>query len=83
MRVYRWYRELQAIDERIAKADPAEDLPALAKELARIEGEVSQLSVSLAHADRPYQLRLRIAFLRNKLQETEAGRRWSADGQER
>lgn len=75
-RVYRRYRELQAIDERIAKAGPAADLPGLASELARIEAEVSQLSVPLAYADRLYQLRLHIAFLRGKLQEAEAGRRW-------
>ncbi len=75
-RVYRWYRELQAIDERIAKAGPAADLPGLARELARIEDEVSQLHVPLAYADTLYQLRLHIAFLRGKLQEAEAGRRW-------
>ena len=75
-RVYRWYRELQAIDERIAKAGPAEDLPALARELARIEDEVSGLHVPLAYADALYELRLHIAFVRGKLQEAEAGRRW-------
>ncbi len=75
-RVYRWYRELQAIDERIAKAGPAEDLPALARELARIEDEVSGLHVPLAYADALYELRLHIAFVRDKLQQAEAGRRW-------
>ncbi len=75
-RIYRWYRQLQAVDGRIARAGPAEDLQALAKELARIEDEVARVSVPLAYADALYHLRLHIAFVREKLQEAEAGRRW-------
>jgi TRAP-type uncharacterized transport system substrate-binding protein len=75
-RIYRWYRQLQAVDERIGKAGPAQDLQALANELTRIEDEVARLSVPLAYADALYHLRLHIAFVREKLQEAEAGRRW-------
>ncbi len=75
-RIYRWYRELQTVDDRIRAAGPAYNLERLAGELTRIENEVRQVSVPLAYADALYDLRLHIAFVRETLHEAEAGRRW-------
>ena len=75
-RIYRWYRELQEVDDRIRAAGPAYNLERLGSELTRIEDEVRQVSVPLAYADALYDLRLHIAFVRETLHEAEAGRRW-------
>jgi TRAP transporter TAXI family solute receptor len=75
-RIYRWYRELQAVDDRIRAAGPAYNLERLADDLTRIEDEVMRVSVPLAYADALYDLRLHIAFVRDKLHEAKAGRRW-------
>jgi TRAP transporter TAXI family solute receptor len=73
-RIYRWYRELQEIDERIRAAGPADDLGRLETGLTRIEDEVRRVSVPLAYADALYDLRQHIAFVRETLRETEARR---------
>jgi TRAP transporter TAXI family solute receptor len=75
-RIYRWYRELQEIDERARAAGPADDLERLTSELDRIEDEVRRVSVPLAYADALYHLRMHIAFVRQTLHGSEArGRR--------
>jgi TRAP transporter TAXI family solute receptor len=74
-RIYRWYRELQTIDDHIGAAGPAYNLERLAGDLTRIEQEVTRVSVPLAYADALYDLRLHIAFVRDRLQQIQAGRR--------
>ena len=63
-RVYRWYKELLAIDP--AVGEPAE-LRLSLEELARIEDEVSKVNVPMSFADQLYQLRIHIELVREKL----------------
>ena len=63
-RVYRWYKELLAIDP--AVGEPAE-LRLSLDELARIEDEVSKVNVPMSFADQLYQLRIHIELVREKL----------------
>ncbi len=73
-KIYRWYRELQAVDDRLGKLGTLEQVGRSLAELDRIEAEVLQVSVPLAYADSLYHLRLHIDFVRAKLKRPEAGR---------
>ena len=66
-RIYRWYRELQAIDDALGEAAAADDAGRLRAELDRIEAEVKQVTVPLSYADALYHLRLHIDFVRRRL----------------
>ena len=67
-RIYRWYKELRAVDTATVLSLPAAEQSRLLGELARIEEEVKQVSVPLSHAEPLYHLRLHIELLRDKLQ---------------
>lgn len=73
-RIYRWYKELRAIDAATQVSIEAAEQARLAGELDRIEDEVKQVSVPLSYAEPLYHLRLHIDLLRDKLQEAAAGR---------
>lgn len=66
-RIYRWYREVLAIDrqtlEGTADADDALKL------LGEIEREVAQVNVPLSFAEELYDLRLHIELVRDKLRQ--------------
>jgi hypothetical protein len=66
-RVTRWYRELYAIDARLASAD-AGGAAALLAEIERVEAEVVRISVPLGFADQLYNLRGHIALVRARIQ---------------
>ncbi len=66
-RIYRWYRELLAIDPTV-HGDGAE--PRLRKgleDISRIEREVAHVEVPLSYADQLYALRVHIELVRDKL----------------
>jgi hypothetical protein len=63
-RVYRWYKELLAIDPVVGQ--PSE-LSVRMSELARIEDEVSKVNVPMSFADQLYQLRAHIELVRERL----------------
>ena len=66
-RIYRWYRDLRQVEQRIYGGADA-DVTAWAEgELDRIEGEVSQINVPLSYADQLFNLRLHIRFVRREL----------------
>jgi len=71
-RIYRWYRELQAVEARLRAAVPKRDLGELRAELDRIDDEVAQVSVPLAYADALYHLRQHIRLVRDKLDSDRA-----------
>jgi TRAP transporter TAXI family solute receptor len=73
-RIYRWYRELQEVDDSLESLGSLEQVGRNLAELDRIESEVMQLTVPLAYADSLYHLRLHIDFVRAKLKESQAGR---------
>lgn len=65
-RIYRWYREVLAIDQRLFRADA--DLAEARAKLAQIEYEVSHIEVPLSYAEELYDLRLHISLIQQKLE---------------
>jgi len=65
-RVFRWYRQLRHIEERLSSNDaPAGELLA---ELDRLEAKARDIAVPLSHTDELYELRSHIALVRARLQ---------------
>ncbi|HKI65440.1 MAG TPA: TAXI family TRAP transporter solute-binding subunit [Burkholderiales bacterium] len=65
-RVFRWYRQLHHIEERLSSNDaPAGELLA---ELDRLEAKARDIAVPLSHTDELYELRSHIALVRARLQ---------------
>lgn len=65
-RVYRWYAQLQAVDEQIGTAAEA-DRERLLGELEQIENEVRHVNVPLSFAHHLYHLRQHIDLVRLRL----------------
>ena len=65
-RIIRWYKELQAIEERI-DADATAQAGAHLRSLDRIEDEVRRLAVPASYVDRIYTLRHHIGLVRARL----------------
>jgi TRAP transporter TAXI family solute receptor len=66
-KIYRWYRELQALDTETPAKQSGEALELLLQRLDELEEEVRKVSVPLSYADELYSLRLHIGLVRNKL----------------
>jgi hypothetical protein len=64
-RVYRWYEELEKAEQQLASG--AGDIPALLKELDRIETEVRHVKVPLSFTDQLYHLREHIELVRREV----------------
>ncbi len=69
-RIYRWYRELQAVDDQAhgLELDPDQQ-QVLCKELDQIENEVNKVKAPLSYADQVYNLLLHIDLVRKKINE--------------
>src|SRR5438094_10043973 len=68
-RINRWYKDLQAIEEKIETREPGADFGPEVAELDRLEASVGRLSVPLAYANPLYTLRSHIALLRDELRQ--------------
>ncbi|MEN8761230.1 MAG: TAXI family TRAP transporter solute-binding subunit [Thiogranum sp.] len=66
-KIYRWYRELQAIDIDHPERESDEKLQGLRARLEAIEEEVRKVHVPLSYVDELYDLRLHIGLVRSKL----------------
>ena len=66
-KIYRWYRELQALDIDHSEREPDETLQDLRGRLEAIEEEVRKVRVPLSYVDELYNLRLHIGLVRSKL----------------
>jgi ABC-type nitrate/sulfonate/bicarbonate transport system substrate-binding protein len=64
-RVFRWYAQLRAIEERL-QADPAAQ-PELARELDQLDERAGRIHVPLSYADELYALRGNIDLVRRKI----------------
>jgi TRAP transporter TAXI family solute receptor len=64
-RVFRWYGQLRAIEER-AEEEP-QAVPELLRELAAMDRRVAQVAVPLSYADELYALRANIHLVRGRL----------------
>ncbi len=65
-RVFRWYAELRAIEQRVEAAP--EQMPDLLEELDAIDQKVGKVVIPLAYADELYALRSNIQMIRQRLQ---------------
>ncbi|NQZ54221.1 MAG: TAXI family TRAP transporter solute-binding subunit [Piscirickettsiaceae bacterium] len=70
-KIYRWYRELQAVDNVLFEQEvTVEQQQKLMKELERIESEVNKVKTPLSYADQVYNLLLHVDLVRNKISKT-------------
>ncbi|WP_428633299.1 TAXI family TRAP transporter solute-binding subunit [Sedimenticola sp.] len=65
-RIYRWYREVLAIDHQLFNTDA--DLEPLRSALDKIEYDVSHIDIPLSYAEELYDLRLHISLIQQKLE---------------
>ena len=77
-RVFRWYRELQAIDIGLFHNIQTPQAH-YAAELDRIEQEGAKVDIPLSFADELFDLRLHIELIRRRLQSTKDSSIESAD----
>ena len=66
-KIYRWYRELQALDTSSPASQSGATLELLLHKLDKLEEDVRKVSVPLSYADELYSLRLHIGLVRDKL----------------
>lgn len=66
-KIYRWYRELQALDTTSSASQSGAALELLLQKLDQLEEDVRKVSVPLSYADELYSLRLHIGLVRDKL----------------
>ncbi|MCK5356071.1 MAG: TAXI family TRAP transporter solute-binding subunit [Methyloprofundus sp.] len=72
-KIYRWYKELQEVDDAIHKQQlTLSELAQLSIELSQIENEVNKVKTPLSYADQVYNLLLHIDLVRKKLTAAEA-----------
>ena len=62
-RIFRWYRQLRALEEQIGARDAA----TVGRELDALERRVERIAVPLAYADELYALRSHIDMVRSRL----------------
>lgn len=67
-RIYRWYRELETIELGHLSEATGEDLRARIDKVARLDAEVTRVSVPLSYHDELYNLRLHINLVRQHLE---------------
>jgi len=68
-KIYRWYRELKALDLQQPEQLPVDTLRTAIQKLDTIEEEARKVSVPLSYSDELYNLRLHIDLVRRKLQK--------------
>lgn len=66
-RIYRWYRVLRRIDQKLQAGDAGADFSADVAGLDALEAELSEVKVPLSYMEEFYNLRLHVAFVRERL----------------
>ena len=66
-RIYRWYRDLLALDPSVHQHQDRRQLQQCLEKLASIELEISRIHVPLSYADQLYELRVHMELVRDKL----------------
>jgi hypothetical protein len=64
-RIYRWYREVLAIDRELSR--PGTNIEEINQQLTQLENDVIQVSVPLSYTEELYDLRLHIGLVKTKL----------------
>ncbi len=67
MRIYRWYRELLALERDMMKRAAPGEKEALLERIDHIETEVNKMKVPASFADQFYVLRGHIIFVHERL----------------
>lgn len=67
-RIYRWYKELEQVEIGLSICVDAKCLEPLAKDLNRIESEVTHIEVPLSYASQAYELRTHVELVRRRLE---------------
>lgn len=65
-KIYRWYRELKALDTEHPEQASTESLRTSLKQLEALEEEVRKVNVPLSYSDELYTLRLHIGLVRTR-----------------
>ncbi|MEM1446131.1 MAG: TAXI family TRAP transporter solute-binding subunit [Planctomycetota bacterium] len=82
-RIYRWYRELRVIDNDLARADlPDARLNADLDLLRELDDEVAETEVPLSYMEEFYNLRLHVAYMRQRVEQRLEGKRLGVDPEE-
>ncbi len=66
-KVYRWYKDVKAIDARLRETCSLEGLRALQTEVDQLEEAVSKVSTPLRYAGQQYDLRMHLNLVRERL----------------
>jgi TRAP transporter TAXI family solute receptor len=69
-KIYRWYRELQVLDDETHTHPSVENRTKLLQKLDDLEEEVRKVNVPLSYADELYSLRLHIGLVRDTLTDS-------------
>jgi TRAP transporter TAXI family solute receptor len=67
-KIYRWYKELQAIESRFRESESGKSRGATLDDLCQIEKEIARVNVPLSYADELYNLRLHIKIARERIE---------------
>lgn len=73
-RIYRWYREIQAVEIQVEQSRSADVIALQLAELDRIEQDVTKVSVPLSFHDELYDLRMHLGLVRSRLREEQSAR---------
>lgn len=76
-RIFRWYRVLREIDQKMKQADADADFSDDITHLRTLETELAEVSVPLSYMEEFYNLRLHVAFVRQQLQRRQSDE-WTA-----
>lgn len=68
-KIYRWYRVLREIDQKLRDARPDADFSQEIAKLVSLEHELTEVTVPLSYMEEFYNLRLHVSFVLGQLQE--------------
>lgn len=68
-RIFRWYRRVRGIDERLGEHATPDQVESGRRELADLEKEVLSTKVPLSYNQELYNLRLHLGYVRSRLKE--------------
>ncbi len=75
-KIYRWYRVLHDIDLELKEVAPDLDVAVCMEQLRTLEQELSEVTVPLSYMEEFYNLRLHVAFVMNRLDESGRSINW-------
>jgi TRAP transporter TAXI family solute receptor len=73
-KIYRWYRVLREIDQKLKRTGAATDLAEEIAKLKRLDEELADVSVPLSYMEEFYNLRLHAAYVLQRLNQMQARR---------